>query len=294
MAVIEIRGRYERYAKAFGKTVHVTVNRPITEPNVLPRYTVNGGYVTVKDLASAGLITQETAAAYTNTAKIPDIGNAPLQFVYIVGVDTQLTSFEGEIIAILHREGRGMPTLQGFPFERYDRLIVAPKGAYLLEPDIRAAIADAERRFRYRLYCRYEKSCGAVVYTVRGGEPYYLLIRNRSSHIGFPKGHMEYGEDERATMIREIFEETALRVIPDLGFREEYHYRLWDAVCKTAVYSVAYFEDGAKVQTLDDEIFGDWLLPYDEARRMLSYENDRTVLLHAHTYLSEKGAFGRK
>ena len=47
---------------------------------------------------------------------------------------------------------------------------------------------------------RYEKSCGAVVYTVRDGTFLYLLIRNRSGHIGFPKGHVELGEDERESL----------------------------------------------------------------------------------------------
>ena len=34
-----------------------------------------------------------------------------------------------------------------------------------------------------------------------------FLIKNNSGHIGFPKGHIEYGENERETALAEVFEE---------------------------------------------------------------------------------------
>lgn len=285
LAVIEIRSRYERYANVFGKTVRVTVNRPISTGDATPRYTVNGGYIRGRELLNCGILDPSRQAAGA-------VESMPVLYAYIVGINEPLVEFEGEVIAVLHREGRGAMIRKDLPFDHNDRLIIAPKGAYLLESDIRAAVADAEERFCYRLFCRYEKSCGAVVYTLRDGNPLYLLIRNRSGHIGFPKGHVEYKENEAQTMAREIMEETSLSVTLDLSFREEYRYQLWGVVQKTAVYSVAYFEDGARVQTLDSEIFGDWLLPYEEAYKMLSYENDRTVLAHAHAHLIEKESLG--
>ena len=162
LAVIEIRSRYERYANVFGKTVRVTVNRPIGTGGAAQHYTVNGGYIRGHELLAFGII------GLTGQA-IEDVDNIPIQYAYIVGVDEPLTEFEGEVIAVLHREGGGAATRKELPFDRYDRLIVAPKGAYLLESDIRAAVADAEERFRYRLFCRYEKSCGAVVCPQRSG-----------------------------------------------------------------------------------------------------------------------------
>lgn len=305
MAGEEIRSRYEQYSRLFGKEIRVTVNRPMrsvrhpvqltpkTGNNVPqhsglpPRpqrpYPVNGGYITARDLEEAGI----PVSVSTDGEPVPQ-PDAPVHYVYILGVKEPLTSFTGKIAAIVHRESSA-PSAAGLPLGRYDRLVVIPADRELYEPEIRASIAFAERRFRYRLYCMFEKSCGAVVYTLRDGCPLYLLIRNRSGHIGFPKGHVELGEDERATMKREIREETALRVEPDLRFREEYRYVLWNVVHKTAVYSLAYFTDGQKVTTMANEIFGDWLVPYAEARELLSYDNDRAILDRAHAYLTADG-----
>ena len=57
-----------------------------------------------------------------------------------------------------------------------------------------------------------ELSCGAVVISREDGETRYLLIANPSGIWGFPKGHMEAGETERETALREIKEETGLDV----------------------------------------------------------------------------------
>ncbi len=63
--------------------------------------------------------------------------------------------------------------------------------------------------------CEY--FCGAVVFTRMDGEPHYLLVRAKDRPKGchgFPKGHMEPGETEVQTALREIFEETGLPVRP--------------------------------------------------------------------------------
>ena len=279
----DIRARYERYSGLFGLEVDVTVNRPVGSSPRDKRgkvfrhrkYPVNCGYLTESVLPDGSF----------RKPVYPEF-----QYAYILGVDEPVTSFHGRIIAVLHRETDDgtEDMLPPGTLTENDRLIVAPLDREFYEPDIRASVAFAERSRRFRLFCMFEKSCGAVVYTVRDGKLLYLLIRNRSGHIGFPKGHVELGEDERMTMKREISEETALSVEPDLAFREEYQYVLWNIVHKTAVYSLASFRDGETVETMENEIFGDWLLPYPEARRMLSYENDRRILDHADAWLRGK------
>ena len=59
---------------------------------------------------------------------------------------------------------------------------------------------------------KMERSCGGVVFTRRGEEILYVIIRHRAGHCGFPKGHIEPGETEQQTALREIREETALCV----------------------------------------------------------------------------------
>ena len=75
----------------------------------------------------------------------------------------------------------------------------------------------------------YEYSCGAVVFTRIDGAPHYLLVRAKDQPEGchgFPKVHMESRETERETALREIFEETGLRVELLEGFRAVTEYPL--------------------------------------------------------------------
>ena len=72
-----------------------------------------------------------------------------------------------------------------------------------------------------------EKSCGAVVFTRRDdGEIRYVLVQQHSGRYCFPKGHVEAGETEHQTALREIWEETGLRpqILP--GFRESESYEV--------------------------------------------------------------------
>lgn len=84
---------------------------------------------------------------------------------------------------------------------------------------------------------RHEKSCGAVVFRNSAGGPAFLLIRHvNGGHWAFPKGHMEPGESEEETAIREIREETGLSVRLDTGFRRAVRYAPKPGVDKDVVY----------------------------------------------------------
>ena len=71
----------------------------------------------------------------------------------------------------------------------------------------------------------FEKSCGAIVYTVENGVIKYLLVEENSGFHSFPKGHLENEETEEQTAIREIKEETDLEVelITDFKVCERYN-----------------------------------------------------------------------
>ena len=59
-----------------------------------------------------------------------------------------------------------------------------------------------------------EKSCGAVVYRYNNDVLEVLLIRHRfGGHWSFPKGHVEEGENEFQTALREVKEETGLTML---------------------------------------------------------------------------------
>ena len=125
----------------------------------------------------------------------------------------------------------------------------------------------------------YEKSCGALV--LRRGEDnkwYILMIRHRpGGYRSFPKGHVEPGETERETAVREVLEETSVRIslIPD--FRHVVCYAPAPGVEKEVVYFLARTEQ-TDVRPRRGEIAQVEWLPLENAERYLTHDNDKRVL----------------
>ena len=60
---------------------------------------------------------------------------------------------------------------------------------------------------------KQEKSCGAVIFREDGGgRRFYLVLTSVKGHVTLCKGHVEKGETEHETAVREIMEETGLAV----------------------------------------------------------------------------------
>lgn len=127
-----------------------------------------------------------------------------------------------------------------------------------------------------------EKSCGTIPYTVKDGTVYYLLIKIKGDgSCGFPKGHMEAGESEVETALRETLEETSVRVRIHEDFRYEMSYRMNNGNRKNVAYFLADFEDQMPARNGDFEEFDYLLLPFDAAQRALTFENARQMLKQA-------------
>lgn len=127
-----------------------------------------------------------------------------------------------------------------------------------------------------------EKSCGAVVVTTLAGVRYYVLVKG--GYIGLPKGHMEPGESERETALREVREETCVRAKILPGFRRTVLYRLPNGNDKRVVYFLAEFEHQEAHQN-PEEFLKVMVLPYREALRALTFENDRVTLRAAERWM---------
>ncbi len=133
-----------------------------------------------------------------------------------------------------------------------------------------------------------ERSCGAVVFCIEGGQPRYLLVRSQKGIWGFPKGHMRKRESEHDTALREIKEETGVDVSFIDGFRTFCEYPLErknrpDAL-KTVIYYLAKFE-GQCAAPQDLEISETALMDYDSAMNALQYENLRKILNEANSII---------
>lgn len=126
---------------------------------------------------------------------------------------------------------------------------------------------------------QYEKSCGALV--LRAGEDgqlYILMIRHKEGgHRSFPKGHMERGETEYMTAVREVFEETAVQIRIHSDFRETVRYSPMPGVSKEVVYFLT--ETAQKeIAPREGEIAQVEWVPVDQAEASLTHENDKMVL----------------
>ena len=87
---------------------------------------------------------------------------------------------------------------------------------------------------------KHEKSCGAICYTREEGAPRVLVICHRyGGHWAFPKGHVEAGESEEETAMREVREETGAQVRVRPGYREVTTYSPAKGVTKDVVFFVA-------------------------------------------------------
>ena len=135
---------------------------------------------------------------------------------------------------------------------------------------------------------RYEKSCGAIVFTRQNNEIQYVIICSTGGEYGFPKGHMEPGEDEYATALREIREEVGVAPTIIEGFRMEESYPLPNkpGVTKKVVYFLAEYAD-QQLRYQPEELSDVFLMPYEEALRTLTFEGTKKMLREANRFLGK-------
>lgn len=134
---------------------------------------------------------------------------------------------------------------------------------------------------------KFEKSCGAVVFTEVNGERKYAVIRSIGRDYGFPKGHIESGETEEITALREVKEEVGVSITLLDGFRQEEWYDLPNkpGVRKQVVYFLGKYQEQA-LKRQEAEISEVQLLPYEEALKKLTFDQMKEVLRKAEEYLS--------
>ena len=89
-----------------------------------------------------------------------------------------------------------------------------------------------------------EHSCGAVVFTRKGGQVFYVVVQEQSGAYSFPKGHMEGNETELETAQREIFEETGVTAEADAIFAIQFKGDQWCVVFNMKYISGEPHSDG--------------------------------------------------
>ena len=232
-----------------GKTVTVAVTQPVGSIRDGVTYPINYGYL--RD------------------------GNRTESEACVIGPTEPLQSFTGTVLAQAKRPDGTVCW------------VVAPKRAVAYEPELRRFLQATEPD-GIVMDCRFEKSCGAVLFTEQDGQRCYLLVRNRSGFYGFPKGHIEGTENEHETARREIEEETGLRDVTFLpDFCEINSYLCRATTKKRVVLFLARFAADAEICP-SFEIHDYRLLPFEEAVRCLGHRNDKEILRKAEAFLASQ------
>ena len=132
----------------------------------------------------------------------------------------------------------------------------------------------------------YEKSCGAVVFTRMNNEIKYLLIRNLTGIYGFPKGHVEQGETEEQTALREVFEEVGLAVKLVSGFRceDEHPIPQKENTMKQIVYFLGEYSN-QEFTYQKEELTDALLTDYETAMTLFQFDSSKKILTEANNFL---------
>ncbi len=239
-----------------GSTVNIKIDRPVGTVHKGMLYTLNYGYID----------------------GIPAPDGEDLD-AYLLGVTEPLKEYRGaDVIGAIHRLD-----------DCEDKLVLAPKGSSFYQNDIAELTEFQEKHFKTEIISYREKSCGAIPYTLKNGEPHFLLLKNpKNGECGFPKGHMEPHESELETAVRETYEETSVKAVPDPNFRRKISYPLGNRKSKTVVYFLARFE-GLPSHNKGFETNDYLMLPFDKAHSALTFDSTKKLIAEANEFL--KGIF---
>ena len=135
-----------------------------------------------------------------------------------------------------------------------------------------------------RARAKEETSAGGVVFRMAEGAPLFLLIRDSYRNWGFPKGHLEAGEQPEGAAVREVSEETGLSdlslrgLIDTIDWHFRFRGRLIHKICHFFLMETAEFSTSP--QRAEGITACRWL-SFDEAEELISYANARDVLRKA-------------
>ena len=131
---------------------------------------------------------------------------------------------------------------------------------------------------------KQEKSCGCIIIN---DKKEVLLVHHNKGHWDFPKGHVEDGETEIQTAIREVKEETNIDVEVDEAYRYTVEYSPKEDVIKEVVFFLAKninYNKNAQVEEVSEV---KWF-KLEEALEKITYDTSKQLLQQVKKDLDKK------
>ena len=148
-----------------------------------------------------------------------------------------------------------------------------------------------------------EKSAGTILYRIDAQEGVqYLLLYLRGDYWNFSKGHVENGESEEEAAIRELEEETGVKIKNVVaGWRQQTQFfykesrgeKAGEFIRKDLALYLAELPAGQQVKLLVNEGKGERIngyawLPFKTAMKYIKFKNLKEILEEADSYLNQQ------
>lgn len=121
---------------------------------------------------------------------------------------------------------------------------------------------------------KYEKSCGAIV--VEDGK--VLLVKHNAGHWDFPKGHVEEGETDFETAIREVKEETNIDIKIEKENRYISEYSPKENVMKTVIYFIGEKIAGEDKPQIEEVSDVEWV-DVNKAVERITHQRSKDIMM---------------
>lgn len=139
---------------------------------------------------------------------------------------------------------------------------------------------------------REEYSYGVILYSIREGKCYYLLLKRREGWLDFPKGHIEKGENGVDAALRETGEESGVSLVPEdlvpyfhYGIKYYFTYN-GEKIFKHLTMFLAEIQPETPVKVSSEHCGFTWL-SYEQAMQELKFKNQRDMLEYASKYIEK-------
>lgn len=129
---------------------------------------------------------------------------------------------------------------------------------------------------------RNEKSCGIVVFK----DNKILLVHHNLGHWGIPKGHVELGETDEETAMREVFEETGISANIIEGFKEKITYSPKENVEKDVYFFVGE-PTGNNLSPQLTEVSEAKYIDINDSINTITYDDEKYILEKAIKFYKE-------